>query len=143
MSGVRKPPPEPSVPSENLTGEVGGINCGGDMGVRRCLARFLTSLALLHTPKSANGPRSNSFRPDSPFTTTSHGDGRLSQPPSSHRTWSVPDASTKPQLNLYFLSVSEYNTNHRSHTSPAILPKGVYQNDYNRKKSRFAGYISA
>ena len=36
------------------------------MGVRRCLARFLTSLALLRTPKSANGPRSNSFRPDSP-----------------------------------------------------------------------------
>ena len=39
------------------------------MGVRRCLARSLTSLALLRTPKSANGPRSNSFRPDSPFTT--------------------------------------------------------------------------
>ena len=37
------------------------------MGVRRCLARSLTSLALLRTPKSANGPRSNSFRPDSPF----------------------------------------------------------------------------
>ena len=36
------------------------------MGVRRCLARSLTSLALLRTPKSANGPRSNSFRPDSP-----------------------------------------------------------------------------
>ena len=40
------------------------------MGVRRCLARSLTSLALLRTPKSANGPRSNSFRPDSPSTTT-------------------------------------------------------------------------
>ena len=37
------------------------------MGVRRCLARSLTSLALLRTPKSANGPRSNSFRPDSPL----------------------------------------------------------------------------
>ena len=36
------------------------------MGVRRCLARSLTSLALLRTPKSANGPRSNSFRPDFP-----------------------------------------------------------------------------
>ena len=45
------------------------LNCGGDMGVRRCLARSLTSLALLRTPKSANGPRSNSFRPDSPSTT--------------------------------------------------------------------------
>ena len=39
------------------------------MGVRRCLARSLTSLALLRTPKSANGPRSNPFRPDSPSTT--------------------------------------------------------------------------
>ena len=39
------------------------------MGVRRCLARFLTSLAPMRTPKSANGPRSNSFRPDSPSTT--------------------------------------------------------------------------
>ena len=42
------------------------------MGVRRCLARSLTSLALPRTPKSANGPRSNSFRPDSPFTTPSN-----------------------------------------------------------------------
>ena len=39
------------------------------MGVRRCLARSLTSLALLRTPKSANGPRSNSFRPDFPSAT--------------------------------------------------------------------------
>ena len=39
------------------------------MGVRRCLARFLTSLEPMRTPKSANGPRSNSFRPDSPSTT--------------------------------------------------------------------------
>ena len=37
------------------------------MGVRRCLARSLTSLEPLRTPKSANGPRSNSFRPDSPL----------------------------------------------------------------------------
>ena len=49
------------------------------MGVRRCLARSLTSLALLRTPKSANGPRSNSFRPDSPFTTNLP-KGRKTQP---------------------------------------------------------------
>ena len=42
------------------------------MGVRRCLARFLTSLEPLRTPKIANGLRSNSFRPDSPLTTTSN-----------------------------------------------------------------------
>ena len=42
------------------------------MGVRRCLARFFTSLALMRTPKSENAPRSNSFRPDSPLATTSN-----------------------------------------------------------------------
>ena len=42
------------------------------MGVRRCLARFLTSLEPMRTPKSANGPRSNSFRPDSPSRPTSN-----------------------------------------------------------------------
>ena len=92
----RKPPPESSVPGDNLPGEVGGINCGGDMGVRRCLARSLTSLALLRTPKSANGPRSNSFRPDSPTQPTSHGDGRLSQPP--HHTGHGPFRTRPPHL---------------------------------------------
>ena len=56
----------------------------------------------MRTPKSANGPRSNSFRPDSP-STTNFPRGRKTQPsPSPHRTWSVPDASSQPQLNLYF-----------------------------------------
>ena len=65
------------------------------MGVRRCLARSLTSLAPMRTPKSANGPRSNSFRPDSPLTTTSNR-GRKTQKnsPSPHRPRSVPDASS-------------------------------------------------
>ena len=94
MTGVRKPPPESSVPGDNLPGEVGGINCGGDMGVRRCLARSLTSLALLRTPKSANGPRSNSFRPDSPLTTPSNRGRKTQSSPSPHRIWSVPDASS-------------------------------------------------
>ena len=49
------------------------------MGVRRCLARFFTSLALMRTPKSENAPRSNSFRPDSPFTTNLP-KGRKTQP---------------------------------------------------------------
>ncbi len=72
------------------------------MGVRRCLARSLTSLALLRTPKSANGPRSNSFRPDSPSTTNLPRGRKTQTAPSPHRTWSVPDASSQPQLNLYF-----------------------------------------
>ena len=52
------------------------------MGVRRCLARSLTSLALLRTPKSANGPRSNSFRPDSPLTTPSNRGRKTQSSPS-------------------------------------------------------------
>ena len=96
MSGVRKPTPESSVPGDNLPGEVGGLNCGGTMGVRRCLARSLTSLALMRTPKSANGPRSNSFRPDSPSTTNSHGDGTLSHPP--HHTGHGPFRTRPPGL---------------------------------------------
>ena len=76
------------------------------MGVRRCLARSLTSLALLRTPKSANGPRSNSFRPDSPSTTNLPRGRKTQRAPSPHRTWSVPDASSKPQLNLHSESYS-------------------------------------
>ena len=72
MSGVENLRLSVPSPVKNCPGEVGGINCGGDMGVRRCLARSLTSLALPRTPKSANGPRSNSFLPDSPLTTTSN-----------------------------------------------------------------------
>ena len=79
------------------------------MGVRRCLARFLTSLALLRTPKSANGPRSNSFRPDSPLTTSSNR-GRKTQTaplttPDMVRSGRVLHTSVKspfpPQINLF------------------------------------------
>ena len=66
------------------------------MGVRRCLARSLTSLALLRTPKSANGPRSNSFRPDFPLTTPSNR-GRKTQPP-PHHTGHGPFRTRPPNL---------------------------------------------
>ena len=39
------------------------------MEAHPCLMRFLTNLARLCASKSANGPRKNSFRPDSPSTT--------------------------------------------------------------------------
>ncbi len=71
------------------------------MGVRRCLARSLTSLALMRTPKSANDPRSNSFRPDSPSTTT-YPRGRKTQPalttPDMVRSGRVLRASVKYTL---------------------------------------------
>ena len=49
------------------------------MEAHPCLMRFLTNLARLCASKSANGPRKNSFLPDSPLTTTSNR-GRNTQP---------------------------------------------------------------
>ena len=75
------------------------------MEAHPCLMRFLTNLARLCASKSANGPRKNSIRPDSHLTTTFN-QGRKTQPsPSPHRTWSVPDASSGPQLNLQFIAL--------------------------------------
>ncbi len=101
MSGVRKPSPESSVPGENLTGGSRRNQLRRDMGVRRCCEVPHELSIPMRTPKSANGPRSNSFRPDSPLTTTSNRGRKTQTPPSPHRTWSVPDASSGPQLNLY------------------------------------------
>ena len=49
------------------------------MEAHPCLMRFLTNLARLCASKSANGPRKNSFRPDSP-STTNFPRGRKTQP---------------------------------------------------------------
>ena len=46
------------------------------MEAHPCLMRFLTNLARLCASKSANGPRKNSFLPDSPVQVFA-GDGRL------------------------------------------------------------------
>ena len=51
------------------------------MEAHPCLMRFLTNLARLCASKSANGPRKNSFRPDSPSRHPPTGDGTLSHPP--------------------------------------------------------------
>ena len=67
-----------------------------------------SSLAPLRTPKSASGPRNNSFRPDSPLTTTSNRGQKTQPAPSPHRTWSVPDASSSPQLNPYFINIRSW-----------------------------------
>ena len=57
------------------------------MEARQCLARSLTSPALLRASKSANGPRRNSFRPDSPSRHTHTVKTQKNQP---HRTGSDP-----------------------------------------------------
>ena len=102
MSGVRKPSPESSVPGENLTGGSRRNQLRRGHGSPPVLSEVPHELSIpMRTPKSANGPRSNSFRPDSP-STTNFPRGRKTQPsPSPHRTWSVPDASSQPQLNLH------------------------------------------
>ena len=68
MSGVRKPPPESSVPGENLTGGSRRNQLRRGHGSPPVLSEVPHELSIpMRTPKSANGPRSNSFRPDSPL----------------------------------------------------------------------------
>ena len=70
MSGVRKPPPESSVPGETLTGGSRRNQLRRGHGSPPVLSEVPHELSIpMRTPKSANGPRSNSFRPDSPSTT--------------------------------------------------------------------------
>ena len=95
MTGVRKPPPESSVPGDNLTRGSRRNQLRREHGSPPVLSEVPHELSIpMRTPKSANVPRSNSFRPDSP-STTNFPRGRKTQPsPSPHRTWSVPDASS-------------------------------------------------
>ena len=103
MSGVRKPPPESSVPGENLPRGSRRNQLRRGHGSPPVLGEVPHELSIpMRTPKSANGPRSNSFRPDSPLHgQPTHGAGRLRQTPPPHRTRSVPGASPQPQLNPY------------------------------------------
>ena len=103
MSGVENLRLSVPSPVKNCPGEVGGINCGGDMGVRRCLARSLTSLAfrcaLQRVQTVPAAIHSGRIPPPQP---TSHGDGRLSHPlttPDMVRSGRV----LQPQLNPYLL----------------------------------------
>ena len=100
MSGVRKPSPESSVPGDNL-----------DQGSRRNqLRRGHGSPPVLsevphelstdaHSKECKRSPQQ--FIPAGFPIHDNLPRGRNTQPsPSPHRTWSVPDASSKPQLNL-------------------------------------------
>ena len=93
---------ESSVPGDNLDRGSRRNQLRRGHGSPPVLSEVLHELSTpMRTPKSANGPRSNSFRPDSP-STTNFPRGRKTQPsPLPHRTWSVPDASSTPQLNLH------------------------------------------
>ena len=70
MSGVRKPPPESSVTGETLTGGRRRNQFWRGHGSPSVLNEVFSNLARLCASISANGPRKNSFRPDSHLTTT-------------------------------------------------------------------------
>ena len=102
MSGVRKPSPESSVPGENLTGGSRRNQLRREHGSPPVLSEVPHELSIpMRTPKSANGPRSNSFRPDSPSAITSHRDGRLIQPSLATPDMVRSGRVLQPQLNLH------------------------------------------
>ncbi len=71
MSGVRKSSPESSVPDNSLTWGSRRNQLRRGHGGPPVLSAVPHGPSIpMRTPKSANGPRSNSFRPDSPSTTT-------------------------------------------------------------------------
>ena len=82
MSGVRKSSPESSVPDNSLTWGSRRNQLRRGHGSPPVLSEVPHEPSIpMRTPKSANGPRSNSFRPDSPSQQPPIGDGRLRQPP--------------------------------------------------------------
>ena len=120
MTGVRKPPPESYVPGDNLTRGSKRNQLRRGHGSPPVLSEVPHELSTpMRTPKSANGPRSNSFRPDSPSTTNLPRGRKTQRAPSPHRTWSVPDASSQPQLNLHS------NFTFPSHSSSIFFPPSM------------------
>ena len=90
----QKSPPESSVPGGNLTGGRRRNQFWRGHGSPSVLNEVFSNLARLCASKSANGPRKNSFRPDSPSRQPSTGDGRLSHPP--HHTGHGPFRTHPP-----------------------------------------------
>ena len=99
----QKSPPESSVPGGHLSGGRRRNQFWRGHGSPSVLNEVFSNLARLCASKSANGPRKNSFRPDSPLTTPSNRGRKTQSYPSPHRTWSVSDASSLPQLNLHLI----------------------------------------
>ena len=106
MSGVRKPSPESSVPGENLTRGSRRNQLRRGHGSPPVLIEVPHELSIpMRTPKSANSPRSNSFRPDSP-STTNLPRGRKTQPaplttPDMVRSGRVLPTSVKFNFSLF------------------------------------------
>ena len=105
-AGVRKPPPESSVPDGNLTRGSRRNQLRRGHGSPPVLSEVFSSLALMRTPKSANGPRKEFIPPTSPHDNLPRGRKTPVNCPLCPLTTpdmlSVPDASSKPQLNFQF-----------------------------------------
>ena len=102
MSGVRKPPPESSVPGENLTRGSRRNQLRRGHGSPPVLSEVPHELSTdAHSKECKRSPQQ--FIPAGFPLHNNLPTGTKTQPaPSPHRTWSVPDASSGPQLNLHF-----------------------------------------
>ena len=88
---------ESFVPGENLTRGSRRNQLRRGHGSPPVLSEVPHEFSTAARSKECNGPRSNSFRPDAPPPRpTSHGDGRLSQPP--HHTGHGPFRTRPPNL---------------------------------------------
>ena len=94
MSGVRKPPPESSVPGENLTRGSRRNQLRRGHGSPPVLGEVPHELSTAaHSKECKRSPQQ--FIPAGFPYTTNFPRGRKTQPaPSLHQTWSVPDASS-------------------------------------------------
>ena len=106
MSGVRKPSPESCVPGETLTGGRRRNQLRRGHGSPPVLGEVPHELSTAaHSKECKRSPQQ--FIPAGfPLTTPSNRGWKTQPSPSPHRTWSVPDASSKPQLNLHDVGVS-------------------------------------
>ena len=101
MSGVRKPPPESSVPGENLTRGSRRNQLRRGHGSPPVLSEVPHEPGTAAHSKESKRAQQQIIPPTSPLTAPSNR-GRKTQPaPSPLRTWSGPDASSQPQLNLH------------------------------------------
>ena len=99
MSGVRKPTPESSVPGENLPRGSRRNQLRRGHGSPPVLGEVPHELSTAaHSKECKRSPQQ--FIPAGfPLTTPSNRGWKTQPYPSPHRTWSVPDASSQPQLN--------------------------------------------
>ncbi len=99
----RKPPPESSVHGENLTRGSRRNQLRRGHGSPPVLSEVPHELSTAaHSKECKRTPQQFIPAGFPPTRQPPTGDGRLRENPSPHRTWSVPDASSKPQLNLHF-----------------------------------------